>query len=66
MNGVSALVNEAPQSQEEGPQTRNLLACCVLAAPGDEDRPQGQSVQMSGPTCARAQPLSHTFQRSFH
>lgn len=45
-------------NQEEGPQTRNLLACCVPAAPGDEDRPPGQSVQMSGPTCARAQPLS--------
>lgn len=28
-------------NQEEGPQTRNLLACCVPAAPGDEDRPPG-------------------------
>ena len=53
-------------NQEEGPQTRNLPACCVPAAPGDKDRPQSQSVQMSGLTCARAQPLSHTFQRSFH
>lgn len=62
MNGVSALVNKAPQNPPPHPATwghRRRLSENPEDGPpdkesasiGDEDRPPGQRVQMSGPTC---------------